>query len=156
MDASLSHQHPHPGAEGLQLAASSTFTGQGIAWTALRAAIFQSLAEAKRPLSAYEVSDAVSQQLGRRIAANSVYRILDLFVAYNLAKRIESRNAYVANIHPECQHDCIFLICSCCGAIDHLDDDQLAKAMRTHATSRGFIASRTVLELEGLCRRCNG
>lgn len=149
------HQHPHPGSTGLRRAATTALEARGVAWTDLRATVFESLAEAERPVSAYDVSDAVSRRLGRRVAANSVYRILDLFVAHNLAKRVESRNAYVANIHPDCPHDCIFLVCSGCGAIEHLDDDRLAETMRTHAAGRGFTVTRTVLEIEGLCRRCN-
>jgi Fur family zinc uptake transcriptional regulator len=54
---------------------------------------------------------SVGQRRGKRVAANSVYRILDLFVRTNLARRAESANAYVANPHPGCRHDCIFLIC---------------------------------------------
>ena len=48
---------------------------------------------------------------GKRVAPNSVYRILDLFVRTNLARRVESANAYLVNSHPGCRHDCIFLIC---------------------------------------------
>jgi Fur family zinc uptake transcriptional regulator len=155
MEHAPGHQHAHPGSAGLRLAATSALESQGVAWTDLRACVFESLAAADRPVSAYDVSDAVSRRLGRRVAANSIYRILDLFVAHNLAKRIESRNAYVANVHPDCPHDCIFLVCSGCGAIDHLDDDSLAQTMRAHAAARGFAASRTVLEIEGLCRHCN-
>jgi Fur family zinc uptake transcriptional regulator len=40
---------------------------------------------------------------GKRVAANSVYRILDLFVRTNLANRVESANAYLANTHPGCR-----------------------------------------------------
>jgi len=38
----------------------------------------------------YDIADAVSKAEGRRVAANSVYRILDLFVGANLARRVES------------------------------------------------------------------
>ena len=64
-----------------------------------------------KPASAYDIAEAVSKARGKRVAANSVYRILDLFVGTNLARRVESANAYVANAHPGCLHDCIFLIC---------------------------------------------
>ena len=67
---------------------------------------------------------------GRRVAANSVYRILDLFVGSNLARRVESANAYVANAHPDCLHDCIFLICDSCGQTVHIDDDSLSGGVR--------------------------
>jgi Fur family zinc uptake transcriptional regulator len=63
-----------------------------------------------------------------------VYRILDLFVGANLASRVESANAYVANEHPGCLHDCIFLICDNCGQTTHLDDD---KARQRHARHGG-------------------
>ena len=106
-------------------------------------------------MSAYVVADRVSANLNRRIAANSIYRILDLFVAHNIAKRVESRNAYIANTHPACAHDCIFLVCETCGHIGHLDDDKLASAMRGRAVSTGFQPVRPVLELLGQCRACH-
>lgn len=148
------HAHWEPGSTALTRAARDALVAQGVQWTDLRATVFEALARDARPVSAYDVADRVSQVQGRRIAANSVYRILDLFVAHNLAKRVESRNAYVANIHPACAHDCIFMVCDSCGHIDHLDDDNLAHRMRDRATATGFTPRRAVLELVGLCALC--
>ena len=89
-----------------------------------------------------------------RVAANSVYRILDLFVRTNLANRIESANAYLANTHPGCRHDCIFLICDDCGKAAHLDDDRLTGALRSAGHDAGFADVRPVVELRGLCEEC--
>jgi Fur family zinc uptake transcriptional regulator len=91
---------------------------------------------------------------GRRVAANSVYRILDLFVGANLARRVESANAYVANQHPDCLHDCIFLICDACGQATHLDDDNLSGGVRAAAAKAGFAAKRPVIEVHGRCGTC--
>lgn len=146
--------HWEPGSRALKDAARDTLAAQGVQWTDLRQTVFDALAEGDRPVSAYDVADRVSVLTGRRIAANSVYRILDLFVAHNVAKRVESRNAYVANRHPSCAHDCIFLVCEACGRIDHLDDDQLADGMRNRASASGFAPSRAVLELLGRCAAC--
>ncbi len=146
--------HWEPGSSALKRAARDSLEAQGVQWTDLRETVFDALAVGDRPVSAYDVADRVSALTGRRIAANSVYRILDLFVAHNLAKRVESRNAYVANIHPNCAHDCIFLVCEGCGRIDHLDDDSLADRMRARATATGFAPSRAVLELQGKCAAC--
>ena len=146
--------HWEPGSRALKDAARDTLAAQGVQWTDLRQTVFDALAEGDRPVSAYDVADRVSVLTGRRIAANSVYRILDLFVAHNVAKRVESRNAYVANRHPSCAHDCIFLVCEACGRIDHLDDDQLADSMRNRAGASGFAPSRAVLELLGRCTAC--
>jgi Fur family zinc uptake transcriptional regulator len=147
--------HWEAGSDALKQAAISALASQGLQWTDLREIMFDALAQSGRPVSAYDVADRVSAVAGRRIAANSVYRILDLFVANNLAKRVESRNAYVVNVHPSCSHDCIFVVCEQCGRIDHMDDDRLANSMRERAMTAGFTPRRPVLELIGLCSACN-
>ena len=126
----------------------------GEQWTQMRAAIFDALASFDQPASAYDIADKVSTVQGRRVAANSVYRILDLFVNANLARRVESANAYVANEHPDCLHDCIFLICDQCGQTTHLDDDSLSDGVRAAATRAGFAPERPVIEVRGRCHDC--
>lgn len=143
-----------PGSEALHAAAELVLKAQGVQWTDLRELVFRVLAETGEPSSAYAIAERVSTAAGRRIAANSIYRILDLYVAHDLAKRIESRNAYVVNRHPACRHDCIFLVCQGCATIQHLDDDRLAHAMRARATEAGFQPTRAVLEILGWCPAC--
>jgi Fur family zinc uptake transcriptional regulator len=126
----------------------------GEQWTPLRASVFETLAGFDRPVSAYDVTDAVSVAVGRRIAANSVYRILDLFVANNVASRVESANAFIANAHPDCRHDCIFLLCDGCGGATHVDDDRLGRMLREQAISHGFRPAKSVLEVRGHCAAC--
>ena len=150
------HDHQlHQGA-ALKAAARSRLTSEGEQWTDMRAAVFDALAGFDKPASAYDIAEAVSNQRGRRVAANSVYRILDLFVNANLARRVESANAYLANSHPGCRHDCIFLICDDCGQATHLDDDKLTSALREAGRSAGFSDVRPVIELRGLCEECAG
>ena len=120
----------------------------------MRAAVFDALAGFSQPASAYDIAEAVSSAEGRRVAANSVYRILDLFVGANLARRVESANAYVANAHPDCLHDCIFLICDTCGQTVHIDDDTLSGGVRQAAETAGFTAPRPVIEVRGTCGDC--
>jgi Fur family zinc uptake transcriptional regulator len=147
------HHHSHEG-ESLMSAAQSTMERSGEQWTQMRAAVFEALASFDRPASAYDIADKVSQDQGRRVAANSVYRILDLFVGANLARRVESANAYVANDHPDCLHDCIFLICDTCGQTTHLDDDKLSGGVRAAAKGAGFTPQRPVIEVRGTCPDC--
>ncbi|HEY0150311.1 MAG TPA: transcriptional repressor [Allosphingosinicella sp.] len=148
------HHHSHEGAS-LTSAAQSTMERSGEQWTQMRAAVFEALASFDRPASAYDIADKVSKDQGRRVAANSVYRILDLFVGSNLARRVESANAYVANDHPGCLHDCIFLICDTCGNTTHLDDDKLSGGVRAAAKQAGFSPQRPVIEVRGTCPDCN-
>ncbi|WP_114952465.1 Fur family transcriptional regulator [Sphingosinicella terrae] len=147
--------HSHSGAD-LSVAARSTMEKSGEQWTPMRAAVFEALASFDRPASAYDIAEKVSQEQQRRVAANSVYRILDLFVGANLARRVESANAYIANDHPDCLHDCIFLICDSCGQAKHIDDDRLSGGVRDAARKAGFAPARPVIEVRGRCGECEG
>ena len=150
------HDHQLHEGDSLTAAARERLTREGEQWTEMRAAVFEALAGFGKPASAYDVAEEVSKAQGRRVAANSVYRILDLFVGANLARRVESANAYVANQHPGCLHDCIFLICDNCGQAVHIDDDSLTKGVREAAKGAGFSAPRPVIEVRGTCGDCEG
>ena len=150
------HAHSHHEHEGAALsdAARAALEKSGEQWTDMRAGIFAALASFDRPASAYDIADVASRQRGRRVAANSVYRILDLFVNANVARRVESANAYVANAHPDCLHDCIFLVCDNCGQATHIDDDSLSGGVRSAAEKAGFAGVRPVIEVRGTCADC--
>lgn len=151
------HRHKHVEASGQTLSreARSVLEDAGESWTAMRAQIFDVVAELDKPASAYDIADIVSQKRGKRVAPNSVYRILDLFVAKNLVRRVESANAFIANSHPGCFHDCIFLICDSCGNATHIDDDRLSRDVRATAEASGFIAERPIIEVRGRCANCH-
>jgi Fur family zinc uptake transcriptional regulator len=157
MSGPENHKHSHHEHSGdhLVIAARAALTEQGEQWTDMRADVFAALAEQDKPASAYDIAENVSSARGKRVAANSVYRILDLFVRTNLARRVESANAYLANSHPGCRHDCIFLICDSCGKTEHIDDDKLTGALIHAAKDAGFADVRPVVELRGQCARCS-
>jgi Fur family transcriptional regulator, zinc uptake regulator len=150
----MAHVHHSHAGESLTHAARATMEGSGEQWTAMRAAVFDALASFDKPASAYDIAEKVSRAQGRRVAANSVYRILDLFVGANLARRVESANAYVANDHPGCLHDCIFLICDACGHATHIDNDSVSGGVRAAAKQAGFAPDRPVIEVHGRCEDC--
>lgn len=156
MATASQHAHAHHHGAELATAARAELEARGEQWTALRAAVFEVLSAGRRPASAYDITDELSRMQERRIAANSVYRILDLFVASNLAQRIESANAYIANPHPGCRHDCIFLVCDGCGQALHVDDDAVAARVRDAAETKGFRPERPVIEVHGHCADCAG
>ena len=148
--------HDHRSHEGVDLstAAQTVMEKSGEQWTQMRSAVFEALAGFDKPASAYDIADKVSKAQGRRVAANSVYRILDPFVGANLALRVESANAYVANEHPDCLHDCIFLICDTCGQATHIDNDAVSGGVRDAARKAGFAPDRPVIEVRGKCGDC--
>lgn len=153
----MEHQpHAHLALKDSSLvdAARDVLEADGEHWTDMRARVFEILVELGQPASAYEVAERLGVVMGRRIAPNSVYRILDLFVSRNLALRVESRNAFLVNDHPGCVHDCIFLICDTCGLTRHVDDDDAAQTVRKAASSGGFVVRRPILEVRGKCAEC--
>lgn len=154
-DCEITHGHHEHSGEGLKKAARDVLVSAGEQWTDMRADVFASLAERTTPASAYDLAESVSTLRGKRVAPNSVYRILDLFVRTNLARRVESANAYIANSHPGCRHDCIFLICDACGEVVHIDDDELTGALIKAARDNGFADVRPVVELRGTCASCS-
>ena len=94
------HRHQLHEGESLKEAARERLTREGEQWTGMRAAVFDALAGFDKPASAYDVAEAVSKAQERRIAANSVYRILDLFVGANVNfmlafKLLEPREVFV-------------------------------------------------------------
>lgn len=147
------HHHDLTGA-ALAKSAQSALEATGEQWTAMRAEVFDALAANDRPMSAYDLTEAVSSARGKRVAANSVYRILDLFVKTNVARKLESANAFIANTHPQCAHDCIYLICDNCGSAVHMDDDSLATGVMGAARAVGFTPERPVIEVRGRCAEC--
>ena len=90
-----SHVHTLQELSGEQLidAAREAFIATGEQWTSMREAVFVELARFERPTSAYDIADRLSELRGKRVAPNSIYRILELFVSKGLAVRIESSNA---------------------------------------------------------------
>ncbi|HEU0066891.1 MAG TPA: transcriptional repressor [Sphingomonas sp.] len=149
------HGHDEPQGDALMDSARQALERSGEQWTDMRRTVFAALAGFANPASAYDIAEAVSQARGRRVAANSIYRILDIFVEKNLARRVESANAYVANAHPTCVHDCIFLVCDACGDTVHLDDDPVSRAIRQVAAATGFHPDRPIMEVRGTCARCH-
>ena len=150
-----SHHHHDFAGENLVQAARGVLVDAGEQWTEMRADVFDALARCEKPASAYDIAESVGQRRGKRVAANSVYRILDLFVHANLARKVESANAYVANAHPDCVHDCIFMICDQCGQTTHIDDDAIAGKVRAAAKGPGFHPERPVIEVRGTCADCS-
>lgn len=147
-------RHLVPASARLASAAKDALIASGEAWTPLRASVFDALATFDAPASAYEITDAVSRAAGRRLTANSIYRILDLFTATNVATRVESRNAFIVNVHPLQRRDCILLVCDGCGSTGHIDDAAAVDGLRAVVDATGFTVDRPVIEMRGRCGPC--
>ena len=143
----------HAPAERVALA-MSLCSARGAQLTELRRQILELLWESGRPTGAYELIEALKQRDSRSVGPPTVYRALEFLMSQGLVAKIESRNAYVPCIHPERQHDCLFFICSNCGASAELEDPRVGRLISENAALLGFRPTRQVVEVEGICARC--
>ncbi|HUO53638.1 MAG TPA: Fur family transcriptional regulator [Rhodoblastus sp.] len=114
------------------------------------------LAEAQKPLSAYDVIDALRDQ--GRVAPPTVYRALQKLIDEGLAHRLETQNAYVAcrDQGEACghRHRAGFMICRACGKTLEFGDSEIETLLARAAARGGFVAERVAIEIQGLCADC--
>ena len=122
--------------------------------TPLRRAVLAIVGENPAPLGAYQIIEALARREGKAIAPPTVYRTLDFFLEHGFLHRIESRNAYARCEHIDHAHQCVLLLCEKCGRSAEIEDAALARALQATADRAGFVASRPMVEIAGLCRNC--
>ncbi|MEM9618877.1 MAG: Fur family transcriptional regulator [Pseudomonadota bacterium] len=127
---------------------------RGAQMTPLRQTVLSALWSADRPLGAYDLRDRLAEISGRQISAPSIYRTLDFLCEQGVAARIESRNAYVACIHPDHEHACVFLVCESCGDAVEIENPKVERLINEDAKRLGFAVKHRVLELSGFCAPC--
>ncbi len=143
----------HAPAERVALA-MSLCGARGAQLTTLRRQILELLWESGRPTGAYELIKALKLRDSRPVGPPTVYRALVFLMSQGLVSKIESRNAYVPCAHPERRHDCLFFICSNCGASVELEDQRLECLISEDAALIGFRPRRRVIEVAGVCAAC--
>jgi Fur family transcriptional regulator, zinc uptake regulator len=119
---------------------------------AVQTQILDLLAGAQKPLSAYEVIDALSGE--RRMAPPTVYRALQKLMDEGLAHRVESQNAYVACRHSGPAHSAAFMICRGCGGAREFSAAALESFLGQTARKNFFTAEAVSVEIRGLCAAC--
>ena len=152
---------PHPHDHDHALCIDSTMTRieqicaeKGLRLTPLRRKVARLLADTHRPLGAYEIVERLAAD-GEQTPPMSVYRVLDFLVAEGLAHRIESRNAYLACVHPHGDEDVVvFLICEQCGLTQEVSSHAVGRDLAWASRAVGFTPRQRVLEIAGSCARC--
>ncbi|KLD73334.1 transcriptional repressor [Xanthomonas hyacinthi] len=131
---------------------------RGLRLTPIRANVLRLIAEAGRPVKAYDLLEWVRE--GRSVGADApptVYRALDFLMANGFVHKLESVNAFVACHHPSsAQHSVPFLICDRCHSAVELEDRDVVAQLEQRAKALGFQPQAQTLEVHGLCARCAG
>jgi len=144
----------HAPAERVELAASLC-CARGAQLTTPRRQVLELLWTNGRPMGAYELLEALKLKNARSVSPPTVYRALEFLMSQRLVSKIESRNAYVPCAHPERRHDCLFFLCSNCGASAESEDPRIEALLAEDAAVVGYRVTRRVIEVEGTCASCN-
>ncbi|MET0546470.1 MAG: transcriptional repressor [Caulobacterales bacterium] len=125
----------------------------GESLTPLRRRVLELLLDAPGPAKAYDLLAQLGDDTGPA-KPPTIYRALEFLMKVGLAHRIESLNSFVAcNMHG-CGREAAFLICDSCGATDELDAHESFHEISDKAAGAGFRATRSVLEIHGVCSAC--
>ena len=119
--------------------------------TPIRRHVLEALLASHKPLGAYEIM----QRLQGRPAPITVYRALDFLRHNGLVHRIESRNAFVACVHPHAGGDpVVFFICERCSTVGEAPGGAIAEALRRSCGAAAFTPKSPVIEIAGICSHC--
>jgi Fur family zinc uptake transcriptional regulator len=131
---------------------------------AMQSRIRDLLAAAQKPMSAYDVIDAMREH--GRLAPPTVYRALQKLIDEGLAHRLETQNAYVACQHGDAAHGARhdqgfdhahragFMICRLCGKTQEFGDAEVGEVLARIAARENFAGERVAIEIQGLCADC--
>jgi Fur family transcriptional regulator, zinc uptake regulator len=122
--------------------------------TPLRQMILDVLVGAGRPLGAYAIIAQLEMTTGRRVLPTSMYRSLEVLLECGLIARIESRNAFLANVNAMTTPSDIYFICDRCGEARGIEATGLATSIEREAAVLGFRIGKRVIEIQGICDRC--
>ena len=159
------HEHhctaPHhhvDDAAGFIAVAERVFRERGLRLTPIRANVLRLIAEAGKPVKAYELLELV--RAGKGVGADApptVYRALDFLMANGFVHKLSSVNSFVACHHPSSnQHSVPFLICDRCHSAVELEDRDIVRQLEARARELGFKPQAQTLEVHGLCAECAG
>ena len=168
----MAHKHAHAAdctdpshhvddASGFVRAVETACHERGLRLTPIRSRVLQLIAEAGKPIKAYDLLEKVRERNAGRgdgvgaDAPPTVYRALDFLMANGFVHKLESVNAFVACHHPNsAQHSVPFLICDRCHSAVELEDVEVVSQLEERAKALGFKPQAQTLEVHGLCARC--
>jgi|GEM_PF-203784 len=150
------HAHDHAARAPLALEqAGALCKARGERLTPIRQRVLAALYSTHKPISAYEVIEALAAETDKKLAPVTIYRTMDFLIAQGLAHRLESRNAFIAcPAHHAPDELVVFMICESCGGVDEVGSDRLGQALQELTRQHGFKPQLRIIELAGTCAHC--
>ena len=111
------------------------------------------IVSSKKPLTAYEVLDALGAKLDKP-KPPTAYRALEFLSEHGFIHRIESLNAYVPCGENHKHEGSQFMICDSCGSVEEAHLCSVPVGLQKQADSEKFAVTHWNVELHGLCKNC--
>ena len=147
------HHHVHD-ADAFVHEVERACEARGLRLTPIRANALRLIADAGRPVKAYELLDRM-KATHDATAPPTVYRALDFLLEHGFIHKLSSINAYVGCHHPGGEaHAVPFLICDTCHSATELEDDSIVSSLDASARALGFAPQAQTLEVHGMCKAC--
>lgn len=154
MTDGTAHLHDHEHCIGTALTRARELCGaREVKLTPIREKVLEIVWRSHKPVGAYDVLDALART-HKAARPPTVYRALDFLMAEGLIHKIESLNAYLGCGEAGHTHESQFLICRSCGTAEEIVDDALDTALDAATKRSGFAIERKVVEIAGVCARC--
>jgi Fur family zinc uptake transcriptional regulator len=128
---------------------------QSLRLTPARESVLRLLWQSHRPLGAYQLQDQLAKISGKSIAPPTIYRAVEFLLKVGLIHRIASLNAYIGCPFPGSEHSNLFLICSDCGCVAEVADNNINEQLSGISEKINFTLQDQSLELYGLCPNCS-
>ena len=125
---------------------------RGLKLTVPRREVLQALLERGKPLSAYDLVASLSATRRKRVSPPTVYRALSFLVHQGV--KIESKNAYLANLSPNTSADIVLLMCDGCGTAKQCEEPMIGRLIAKDTALFQFEVHRKTVEVQGLCKKC--
>ena len=154
------HHHVHDAA-GFVAAVERACNERGLRLTAIRARVLGLVAQAGRPIKAYDLLEQIRLDNSREgegagaAAPPTVYRALEFLVEQGILHRVEALNGYVVCRHLDCAHPSVILTCRDCGKVDEMAANEGFMALRQLCAGHGFEMDEQQLLLNGRCVQCS-
>jgi Fur family zinc uptake transcriptional regulator len=115
--------------------------------------VLQIVAEAEKPLGAYDILQRLAAHLDNP-KPPTAYRAIEFWQEHRFIHRIESLNAYVS-CHAGHQHSgSQYMICDDCGKAEEIHMCHIPDALEKKAQAGGFQVKSWNTELHGQCLDC--
>lgn len=119
-----------------------------------QALVLECLCENKTPCTAYALLDQLRDK-GLR-APPQIYRALEKLIELGLVHKLDSLNAYVGCSQKQCRNSSVvaFSICDQCHKVVEMAGDSLSNSIQKLAQNGDFHLGQSILEMHGLCEKC--